>query len=359
MCPAYQSPDIAHFDLKKHPLLETFFISKDHLHTYEQRVKAGRNIVNAIRRDGIINISTKGICSPSIVQNAFSAQKAFFNSPLSAKMSCGNESSYGGYVYSGEEETAGKRDAAEIFTVTPDFPLDHPHVRNGIPCHGPVPWPSEHFQKHMTEYTDTMRSVGDMVLPLIALGLGMSEEAFDQLTEDSWGHMRVLKFRQRDSTNLKGIGSHTDYGLLVLAAQDHVGGLWVRPAREEARKENWKESSAGEYQEDDGWKFVVPEPEVLTCFPGDMLQFITKNALLSTPHKVELADQVRFALAYFHEPSFGAVIHRKDKDERIHYGEHFTNMFMRCYPQKAVTKQILERGLLENLDESIVGTYSF
>ena len=83
-------------------------------------------------------------------------------------------------------------------------------------------------------------------------------------------------------------------------------------------------SSAGDFQdEEEGWKFVVPEPDVITCFPGDMLQFITRGALMSTPHKVELADRVRYAIAYFHEPSFGAVLQRTNEEggemETVHY----------------------------------------
>ena len=39
-----------------------------------------------------------------------------------------------------------------------------------------------------------------------------------------------------------------------------------------------------------------------------MLQYLTNNSLLSTPHKVRLNTRERFALAYFHEPNFNAKI---------------------------------------------------
>lgn len=353
-------------DAKQHPKLQTFYVSRDHLPTKQARVEAGRLIVKAIQDDSIINISTKGIFSSNVIKRAYKAQKDFFSMPLKDKMACSNDMSYGGYVYSGEEDTAGKKDAAEIFTVTRDFPVHHKLVQEGIPCHGPVPWPFEEFQAAMTDYASAMRAVGDTVLPLIALGLDMDEDAFDDMTSDSWGHMRVLKFREANSTDmLQGIHAHTDYGMLVLATQDDVGGLWVRPHNDcEERKDNWKESSAGDFQEEErGWKFVVPEPDVITCFPGDMLQFITRGALMSTPHKVELADRVRYAIAYFHEPSFGAVLQRTDKEggetESVHYGEHFTNMFKRCYPDKSVTKKIVELGLDQNLETAKTSFHTF
>lgn len=343
-----------------HPKLETFFISDDHLPTHESRVQAGKAIIAAIERDSIIQISIEGIAPPDVIKNAFKAQQNFFDLPISTKMQAHNDLSYAGYVYSGEEETAGKRDAAEIFTVTRDYDLHDSLVEDGVPCHGPVPWPSDEFKTAMTVYSDSMRSVGDRVLPLIALGLGMEETVFQDVTGDSWGHMRVLKFREKSTTDMPGIGSHTDYGMLVLASQDEVGGLWVRPHTQgEERKNNWDESNAGDFEENDGWKFVVPEPDVLTCFPGDMLQFITNGRLMSTPHKVELADRIRYAIAYFHEPSFGAVIKRDDVDESVHYGTHFTNMFKRCYPEKGVTKRIVKENLEANLKSSITGVHTF
>lgn len=350
------------FDLKKPPLLETFYISENHLASENEKIQCGKNIVKTIRSDGIINISISGLCSSQVISNAFASQKRFFDMPLKEKLSCFNEYSYGGYVYSGEEETAGRKDAAEIFTVTPDISMSDWKVETGIPCHGIVPWPFDEFENSMKKYMDTMNDIGTRVLRLIALGLGMREGTFDGLTEVSWGHMRVLKFCEKSKSELKGIGSHTDYGMLVLAAQDHVGGLWVRPPGNDIRNDNWKESSAGKFEsaEDaDGWRFVVPESNVLTCFPGDMLQFITNGQLLSTPHKVDLANEERYALAYFHEPSFGAIIRKEESGEEIHYGEHFTNMFLRCYPEKPVSKRIKNCDLLKNLPQSVTGVYSF
>jgi isopenicillin N synthase-like dioxygenase len=142
----------------------------------------------------------------------------------------------------------------------------------------------------------------------------------------------------------------------VIAAQDDVGGLWVRPPVDgEVRKRNWLpgESSAGMYEDEEPWTFVKPVPQVLTVFPGDILQFMTDGYLLSTPHKVRMATRERYALAYFHEPSFVASAHPlfdRHRVERIHYGAHFTNMFMRCYPDRITTRRILAENRLAHLD---------
>ena len=93
-----------------------------------------------------------------------------------------------------------------------------------------------------------------------------------------------------------------------------------------------------------------------------MLQLLTNNNLLSTPHKVALNTQDRFAFAYFHEPNFNAVIEplagfkdveRKEgklhMEGRIHYGTHFTGKFMNNYPERVTVKRIEKVGGMEVL----------
>ncbi len=97
----------------------------------------------------------------------------------------------------------------------------------------------------------------------------------------------------------------------MIAAQDDVGGLYIRPPVEgEKRNRNWlsSESSAGMFENQEPWTFVKPVPKVLTVFPGDILQFMTDGYLLSTPHKVKLNTRERYALAYFHEPNFSSAL---------------------------------------------------
>jgi 2-oxoglutarate dioxygenase / 2-oxoglutarate/L-arginine monooxygenase/decarboxylase len=129
------------------------------------------------------------------------------------------------------------------------------------------------------------------------------------------------------------------------------------PVFGETRKRNWleTESSAGMYEDEEPWTYVTPVPSVLTVFPGDILQFLTDGYLLSTPHKVTLNTRERYTMAYFHEPNFNAVVRPLNdpaSDERIHYGTHFTNMFMRCYPERITTQRIIAEGRLEALKEA-------
>ncbi|MDX3243623.1 2-oxoglutarate and iron-dependent oxygenase domain-containing protein [Streptomyces sp. ME18-1-4] len=311
-------------------------------------IELGQRMVKSWQRDGIYQVSMRP-AQETVVANAYAASRKFFTLPLAEKSGFVSDLSYSGYVASGEEVTDGVQDGSEIFTVTKDVPLDDPRVAENWPCHGPVPWPSQHYQQAVNAYMDQSGSLGHRILQLTALGLGQDIDALTRLTDDGWHHMRVLRFPSASATSDRGIGAHTDYGLLVIATQDEVGqALYIRPPIEgESRNRNWlpEESAAGVFEDDDHWTYVKPVPSTFTVFPGDLLQFITGGELLSTPHKVKLADKERYAFAYFHEPSFQAVARplgsaESGDEESLHYGSHFTNMFLRCYPDRVTTRRI-------------------
>ncbi|KAF1982759.1 2-oxoglutarate-dependent ethylene/succinate-forming enzyme [Aulographum hederae CBS 113979] len=328
--------------------------------------KLGELLVKAWRQDGILQVSIPST-NPTLA-TAFEKSKAYFAQPHEQKAACVDDQSFAGYIASGEEITAGIADYSEIFTVTKDLPETDSRVQNRWPCHGPCPWPNTEYEIAMKNLMTQMETYGDRLLKLTAYGLGLEDEnELNNLVEDGWHHMRNLRFPPVNNTNGKGvrgrgIGSHTDYGLLVIAAQDHVGGLFVRPPIEGEVYENWKTSAAGAHENDSQWVYVPPMPNVFTVFPGDMLQYLTSSHLPSTPHKVGLNTAERFAFAYFHEPNFNAVCKPlkefshagggggEKSNEGIHYGTHFTNMFMRNYPERITAKSMREEGRMEVLE---------
>lgn len=333
--------------------LETFQLPQS-VSGSESDVALGLAMIRAWRRDGIFQLKMS-TAQAEKARRAFDSSRRFFRQPLGAKSRCVSDLTYSGYVASGEELTAGEADYSEVFTVCKDVPLTDARVQARWPCHGPAPWPDEAYRLDMKEHTDELGSAGERLLRLVALGLGLEVDTLTALTRDGWHHMRVLRFPARSPTATRGIGAHTDYGMLVIAAQDDVGGLYIRPPVEgEQRHRNWLpgESSAGMYEHEEPWTFVKPVPDVLTVFPGDILQFLTRGYLLSTPHKVALNTRERFAMAYFHEPHFEACVRplqAPTRDEYIHYGSHFTNMFMRCYPDRVTTQRILDEDRLTTL----------
>jgi isopenicillin N synthase-like dioxygenase len=331
--------------------LQTFHLP-DHVTGSRADAALARDMIRAWRTDGIFQVARTAE-QDARTERAFAASRRFFRMPFAFKSSCVSDLSYSGYVASREEETAGERDYSEIFTVTPDIPLEDPRVGARWPCHGPAPWPDDEYRDSMKGLMNELGSIGERLLALTAIGLELPEmNALRALTAGGWHHMRVLRFQSAIAESARGIGAHTDYGLLVIAAQTDAPGLYIRPPVEgEKRNRNWLpgESMAGVYEHDEPWHLVKPVPSVFTVFPGDMMQFLTGGYLLSTPHKVRLAEQERFALAYFHEPNFETVVRplrTASAGESIHYGSHFTRMFMRCYPQRITTQRIVEEDRL-------------
>src|SRR5579859_3625775 len=325
--------------------LQTFQLP-DAVGESESDLRLGQDMIRAWQRDGIFQVAA----DPEQIRTtdeAVAQSRWFFGLPMAEKADRVSDLSYSGYIASGEEVTAGEADYSEIFTVTKDLPPSDQRVREMWPCHGAGPWPSAAYQQNMHAFMEMLGGIGEKLLRLVALGLELKDSnALTDLTRDGWHHMRVLRFPALSETTTRGIGAHTDYGLLVIAYQDDVGGLYVRPPIEgETRNRNWlaDESMAGMFETDDGWEFVTPVPGVFTVFPGDIMQFLTGGTLLSTPHKVSLNTRERFAMAYFHEPNFNAVVRPLDdpgSDDYIHYGTHFTNMFLRCYPDRITTARI-------------------
>ncbi|XWW92765.1 hypothetical protein V2A60_000691 [Cordyceps javanica] len=313
-------------------------------------------MIQAWRRDGIFQVAMSAR-QQRIYQNANAASRRFFQRTSAEKHRCVDDKSYAGYTASGEEMTDGVADYSEIFTVTKDLAKDDYRVAGQWPCHGPCPWPDDDMKLNMTAYTDDLSRSGDQLLEMIEMGLRVLTGSLKRYTEDGWHHMRVLRFPHRDGTNGKGkkgrgIGSHTDYGLLVMAAQDDVGGLFVRPPQQGEHHANWEKSAAGLREDEPGWVYVPPVAGVFTVFPGDMMQYMTNSYLQSTPHKVGLNTRERFAFAYFHEPNFASVIkplpgfegrtaEARASEEGIHYGTHFTNMCLRNYPERVTTQKLL------------------
>ncbi|CAJ0544209.1 Ff.00g035020.m01.CDS01 [Fusarium sp. VM40] len=348
--------------------LQTFVLPEKVSGSAEDK-KLGKAIIDAWKKDGILQIAMKPE-QEGLYKAANLASKRFFSKPYAQKSACIDSQTYSGYIASGEELTDGIADYSEIFTVTKDLDIDEPRVVAKWPCHGRCPWPDYEMQNPMERYMKSLGESGETLLKLTELGLDVPEGSLTDYTKDGWHHMRILRFPAMNKTNGKGkegrgIGSHTDYGLLVLAAADDVGALLVRPPQKGDNFANWEASAAGFKEDDEGWLFVPPAKNVFTVFPGDMMQYLTNSFLPSTPHKVGLNHRERFAFAYFHEPSFQATIKPlpgydagQEPKEGVHYGKHFTDMFMRNYPQRITTQRLLDEGRYDLLKQEALHTMS-
>jgi isopenicillin N synthase-like dioxygenase len=92
-----------------------------------------------------------------------------------------------------------------------------------------------------------------------------------------------------DASNRWGVAEHTDYGLVTLLAHDGTPGLEVNVRGT--------------------WIDVDPDPDLVICNLGDMLDRLTLGRYRSTPHRVRnTAGHDRISLPFFLDPSWDAVV---------------------------------------------------
>lgn len=193
------------------------------------------------------------------------------------------------------ELTSGRPDRKEGIYFGLEHASDHPRVVAATPLHGPNQFPDRPSQLRadVLEWLAAMRPVADAVMRGIALGLKLPATWFEErLTADPTVLFRIFHYPPIDGTGDDewGVGEHTDYGLLTLLGQDHHGGLQVKTL-------------------DGGWIDVQPEPGVLVCNIGDMLERLTGGRYRSTPHRVRnTSGTSRLSYPYFFDPSWDAQV---------------------------------------------------
>nr|VFK55271.1 MAG: Isopenicillin N synthase [Candidatus Kentron sp. TUN] len=332
--------------------LKTFYLPES-VNGTALDIDLARKMIQAWRTDGAFQVAMTKIQREKS-ENAFAVNKWFFHMPNEFKSQFINDITYSGYTASGEELTADEKDYSEVFSIFKDIPIDDVRTQAHWPCHGPVPWPNVEYKKSIQAYMDELNSLGNDLLKLIALGLKLDNiDALTNLAKDGWCHIRALRYPEISQESERGIGSHTDYGLLVIINQNGVDGLYIRPPIEgESRNRNWlsTESTAGLYENEEPWIPVKPVSGVFIVLPGDIMQFITSSYLISTLHKIKLNTMERFSMAYFHDPDFNSCVRPLgNSEEYIFYGEYFTKIVMKSYPERDVTRRIMNENRLSVL----------
>ncbi len=257
----------------------------------------GSLVDDACRRVGFFGIVGHGV-SADLQQRLERAAHDFFEQTDDAKAEIAMEhagSAWRGWFPLGGELTSGRPDSKEGIYFGTEHRPDHPRVRSSTPLHGANQFPqgSGALRDAVLAWLDILRPVADAVMRGIAGGLGLPASWFEQhLTADPTILFRIFHYPSTDvaDTGQWGVGEHTDYGLLTLLAQDHLGGLQVRDI-------------------DGRWITVDPAPGVLICNIGDMLERLTGGRYRSTPHRVRnTSGMSRLSFPYFFDPSWDATV---------------------------------------------------
>jgi isopenicillin N synthase-like dioxygenase len=276
--------------------LRTFGLP-DYVEGTDSDVRLAHELITTWQADGLFRISCDRWQARK-VEDAFEANKRFFALPDDIKARCVSDLTYAGY------STA---DGTETFAICPDVPRDDIRVGAQWPCHGPVPWPSIEYRRAMRTFLDELARIGERLLHLVAIGINLPDfEMLTALSEDGWHHMLSQQIPASKS------GDISTHGLLVITI--HEGAVLVSP--------------------------------------GEILEFLTSGALVATPLEVVIGEGEQQVMTYFHEPSFDAGMRPvvEPGNGFIHYGTHFTNVFMRRYPDRITTQRIAVEDRLSILE---------
>ena len=254
---------------------------------------------------GFFQVVGHGI-DPHLRPRLEAVARRFFSLPIDTKgriaMREGGRA-WRGWFPVGGELTSGVPDDKEGLYFGTELGADHPAVRAGRPLHGPNLFPAEpaELAALVTRWMAAVTDVGQVLLRVMALGLGLEERWFDRWCADPVVLFRIFHYPPppADLPAQWGVAEHTDYGLLTLLAQDDTGGLEVRTG--------------------DGWVEVPPTEGALVCNLGDMLERVSGGLYRSTPHRVALPDRDRISMALFLDPAWDAVVaplpgHEPDTD---------------------------------------------
>jgi len=159
-------------------------------------------------------------------------------------------------------------------------------------------WPSDEFRTAWRDYMDQIKQLGQYILKIAALALGLEEGWFaPKFTRES-SYLLANYYPPQVAAPVGGsvrLHAHTDYGGFTILYQDTaVGGLEV-------------ESRSG------SWLRVPAVPGTFIVNLGDMLANWTNGRWVATQHRVRNTEEGeavsdRISLPFFQHPNLDAVI---------------------------------------------------
>ena len=208
----------------------------------------------------------------------------------------------------------------EWFEIGEKLPKDDPDVVAGNPLYEPTPWPNEegtdaYFRKTVTEHYQTMANAGVDILKILAIGLGMEENAFvDKFNPKPCSNLGFANYPylEADVTTVS-FEPHADTGMLTLVGLFSYHGLEVQ-------------------MEDGTWLDVEPRPGSLIMLIGELLSRISARRFTATNHRVKTVKNGRLSSLFFCEPSYYAEFQIPGESEPFKYGTYAVKRLREDYP---------------------------
>jgi isopenicillin N synthase-like dioxygenase len=258
-------------------------------------------LCDALATIGFAYIVDHGV-APHVIDTAFAASRDFHASAPPLKQSLAINEFHRGYmglatstIVTSSVARVTQPNLSESLMLMHELAPDDPDLLARQPLQGPNQWPDwlPGFRPAITAYIDALDALARRLIAMISLGLGMERSALDGFFVKPTTFLRLLHYPPHPAEAPDGqFGSapHTDYGIITILAQDHRGGLQVRPR-------------GGD------WIDAPPRPGSFVLNVGDMLARWTNHRFVSTPHRVvNRSGGERYSLPYFFDTAMDQVI---------------------------------------------------
>jgi isopenicillin N synthase-like dioxygenase len=306
-----------------------------------QQQQVARQFDEACQAIGFITLTGHGV-SPELMARMKTLTRQFFELPLEVKQAVLSQPAQGRFCgYVGFAADA----AARIYKGTADTPpdlrerfravvSDAPEVREKA---GPLQWPRQmpELERVWLEYHAAMESLGNALMRVAALALGLTEGFFVPYFDRHFSVLMATHSPPVEAPAAPGqmrCGEHTDNGTLTVVHQDDApGGIQILD-----RGQRWVDVRAP------SGAFVVNI--------GDLMARWTNDRWVSTVHRVgnppdgTRQTSARQSIVFFHQPNLDATItclepcvlaERPAKYGPITLREHFTSQQQRLRTQIA------------------------
>lgn len=253
--------------------------------------RTGEEVRYALENVGFYFIVNHGVAQ-EIIDRTFELAKRYHSLPLERKMPSRFDENSVGYmplagstIRSSSLNANNKPNLYEGFFMKRDLAPDHPDVVNRRPFRGLNKWPEElpGFRSDAMAYSVAMERLGQSMLPLYAVALGLPPDWFKRAFSDPMFTLLLLHYPQQDvvEKNEFGIAPHTDSSFMTLLAQNELPGLSVG-----LPNGRWVEA-----------------PSVAGSFlvnGGDIMRRWLNERFLATPHRVvNRSGRERYAIPFF------------------------------------------------------------
>jgi isopenicillin N synthase-like dioxygenase len=215
-------------------------------------------------------------------------QRLFFDLSPDAKRSISIDTNNRGYLESGQALMSGasRPDQKEVFFWGRELAADDPDLLAGVPLCGPNQWPeSVQFRSAVLRYSEFIRSLGSLMLSIVAEALGCDRDFFQPFFQRSMLRGQLLKYPPTQAhPDQFGVAPHSDFGCITLLSQE-TEGLEVQFP-------------------DGAWVAAPPLDSTLVVNIGDLLERWSNMRLPSTRHRVRnTSTDARYSIAMFYDPN--------------------------------------------------------